>query len=61
MNATGKYMLISTYWRTFVAEKFLSILFGINLLFIAIKLSHLEAMNRQKEEKIGQGSDTGSS
>ena len=56
MHATGKYMLISTYWRTFFAERFPSVLFGINLLFIPITLSNVEAvtrkMNRQKEEKI---------
>lgn len=65
MKATEKYTLISTYWRTFLAERFPSVLFGINILSILVQSSNVEAatrkMNRQKEEKIDQGSDAGSS
>lgn len=64
MKATEKYRLISTYWRTFLAERFPSVLFGINILSVLVKLSNVEAatrkMNRQKEETIDQGSDAGS-
>lgn len=46
-------------------ERFSFILFGINLIFIPIKLSRVQAVTRkingQKEEKTDQGSDAGSS
>lgn len=50
MKLIQKCILITTYGRMVFAERFPSILFGINLLFIPIKLSNVEAVTRKNEQ-----------